>query len=417
MQLKLLNLYKMLSNIATSLVGAFIPLIVYNETGSMLFGVLALILQFVPRIVCNIVCKKWYYTKPQLVLLLRVIPIVLYSVCIILIDYVLWVGIIGSCVFYGISESFKSIPREVVYNYSSLEENSGGLGFSRLLEQIGKIAALIIGGYMLDISKVVVTIISLVIYLISVVPLVIYYFKSKNSKTFNRDFTSNAYESMKKNADSKDLGKKISRKLLNSYGWLYFIYSFIDALSDAFVLHLAVKGITFTTAGLFSAVYNATYGIGSYVFGKINDKKDTTWLIVASCIVIAGCCATIGFVFNEWVLYILFGLIGFLYSFLPVYVLQNLLAKCRIMGVSNESLYIRENTSNFSVIGAMVFGLFGPVWPVFIAIAVTMGAGAYLIPANEENTRKMLVNYLQHNEVVYEKKRAHRNKKLQKNNQ
>lgn len=406
MQLKLLNIYKLLSNISTNLVGAFIPIIVYNETGSMLFAVISLILQYVFRIGANYAFKKWYYTKPQVCLIYRIIPIALYSVFIIIMDYNVWVGIVGACVFYGISESLKRMPPEIIYNYSSLEGDSSGLGLSRLFEQLGIIAALIVGGFMLDVNKIVITLIALGIYVISVIPLLMYYFKSKNDKLFNKEYTSNAYETMKKNSDSKDKGKILAKNLLRSYGWVYFIYSFIDVLTNAFTLHLtAISSASYGTVGLFNAVYNATYGIGSYLFGLINDKKDTTILIQICCVILAVCSAVIGFVENEILLYILFGVLGLCYAPLPVFMLQQLLAKSRIMGVSNEALFVRENASNMSVVVSILFGAFGPMIPVFFSISATMIYGAGLIPYNEERTRKKLVNFLQHNEIIYERKR------------
>ena len=53
-QLKLLNFYKILANIATKLVGAFIPLIVLQATGSIAFGALSLVLMYSIRILFNL---------------------------------------------------------------------------------------------------------------------------------------------------------------------------------------------------------------------------------------------------------------------------------------------------------------------------------------------------------------------------
>ncbi len=423
MQLRLLNIYKLLANIATNLVGAFIPLIVYNETGVMLYAIVALVLQYVVRIATNFLLKKLYYTKPQLCLMYRIIPIALYSTFIILMDVNVWVGIIGSCVFYGINNSLKSLPPEIIYNYSSQEDSGGKLGLSRLFEQVGTIAAFVVGGFMLDVNKIVITVISLVIYVIAVIPLFMYYKRSKNDKLFNKEFTSNAYETMKKNAEAKDKGTKLARKITAGYALVYFLYSFLDVFSNAFNLYIMqASSASLSAVGIYSAVYNATYGIGSYIAGKINDRKDTTWMVSISAVLLAVCVAIIPVVHGDIAYYIIFGAVGLFYSPIPIFALQRLLAKTRILGVSNEALFIRENVTNLSVILPIMTGMFGTMIPVFAVISGALAVSTFLIPYNEERTRKLLVNYLQHNEIVYERRRLrqakkHADKKEQTNKQ
>ncbi len=52
MQLKLLNFHKMLANFSMSLVGGFVPLIIYKNTGSVFLGSILF--------VCN-VFNQFYY--------------------------------------------------------------------------------------------------------------------------------------------------------------------------------------------------------------------------------------------------------------------------------------------------------------------------------------------------------------------
>ena len=91
-------------------------------------------------------------------------------------------------------------------------------------------------------------------------------------------------------------------------------------------------------------------------------------------------------------------LAGILYGFICTYVLARLLPKCRIMGVSNDALFFRENASNSSVIFAIMFGMFGSMVPVLICNVVAMIMSSAVIPLNEEKTRKYLIKYLQNHE-------------------
>ena len=404
-QLKLLNFYKIISNIATKLVGAFIPLIVMQAmgggAGSVIYGALSLIVIYGVRMGFNFIFRKYYEKYPQIILLLRVITVLGYSLCIVLIDTSLWLGVIGAVIFYGLDVSFKTLPSEILFNYASAEENGGGkssLGFSRLMEQLGILVALVAGGVLLDVNKNLVIVISIVIYIISVIPLLVYYLKSKGQKSFNKDSTSNASVLYDKKPELQEAARKISRKTLWMYALTYFIFCIQDILGNAFNIHLFLGTGSFGVAGYVNAVYNACYGIGCYIFSYIDSKKETTPLICISCI---GCglfvLSLLLFPNFIWY-YVAMAVLGVLYGFICTYVLARLLPKCRIMGESNNALFFRENASNSSVIFAILFGVFGSMVPVLICNVAAMMASSIVIPLNEEKTRKNLIKYLQNHE-------------------
>ena len=412
-QLRLLNFYKIISNIATKLVGAFIPLIVIDATGSVALGAVSLIVIYAIRMLFNYILKTFYEKYPQLALLLRVFSVVLYSICVILIDKFLWVGVVGAVVFYGLDVSLKSLPSEILFNYASQEQSEGKspLGFSRLMEQLGVLVALVIGGVMLDVDKTLITIISIIIYLISVVPLVIYFIKSRGQKTFNKDAVSNARIKYDKNPELRNNADKISKKILWAYAVTYFIFCIQDILGNAFNIHIFLETASFGSAGYVNAVYNAFYGIGCYIFSYIDNKKETTPLIVFSCLASAMLVLSL-FLFPNFVWwYVAMAVAGVLYGFICTYPLSRLLPKCRIMGVSNNALFFRENASNLSVIFAITFGVFGSMIPVFIVNAVAMLVSSVTMPLNEERTRKMLINYLQNHEKAMTKNKPKENPK------
>ena len=176
MQLKLLNFYKFLSNFANNLVGSFVPLIIYVQTGKLYIAFLYLVCQQAIRLATSYFLRNQMRNNPQMFLLFRIVTLTLYNVFILLIDVNLWVGVVGVCVFLAIDTSFKYSANEYIYNYSSLNKSSKSLGLTRVFEEFGLIASLLIGGYLLDVNTVVVIIISLGLYFISLIPLLIYYF-------------------------------------------------------------------------------------------------------------------------------------------------------------------------------------------------------------------------------------------------
>lgn len=398
-QMFLLNFYKLLSNVATKLVGAFIPIIILQATGSVALACVSVLVQFFVRMICSAIFKKLYEKYPQIILLVRLVPVVLYVLCVFLMDKNLWLGVVGVVVFYAISESFKTMPIEILYNYASSQEDGGNsLGISRLLEQAGVLVALVAGGIMLDVNRNLILLISIGLYLISVVPLVIYFVRSKNQTGFNADSVSNAAITFSKNSNySKEL-EKIKKQILLGYGVTYFVYCFMDVIGNAFVIHLYLTFPSFGMAGYISALYNATFGVGCYLFGLVDSKKDSVPLVIASCLICM--CGVVGMIFikNVVLLFIITGVTGLFYGNICTFCLGRLLQKTRIMGISNEALFVREIVCSLSVCVPMALGAVGSMVPVLVLVAFAVGLSGYIIPTNEEKSRRLLIKFLQNHE-------------------
>lgn len=401
-QLKLLNFHKMIANFANNLVGGFVPLIIYQATHNLLYAILYLVAEKILRLIFIFSLKNLYGKYPQLLLLLRIIPITLYNVFIFIMDLNLIFGIIGVCIFVALDYALNNISKEVIFNYSSLTPNSdkSSIGVTRLFEQIGIIVALIVGGYLLDINKTLVLILSLCIYAISVIPLVMFYIKSRKQKTFNKDATSNAINTLDKKYHAKS--EHLTKKLLITYGIVYFSFAFVDLLQTTYSLFVFVQKGEFVMSGILNAIYNCFYAIGFYVVGIINEKKDITKLITIFSILIGICSIILPFI-NIDTMFILvcliYGLIAFTYPFISLFVLERMLLKSRIMGCSNQALFIRESSCVVAYIVGFAFGMFG-LLGIFISIAVTMCSAGIIIPYGEEKTRENLVDYLQNNEKI-----------------
>ena len=140
------------------------------------------------------------------------------------------VGVVGVIIFNGVNSAFTAMPREYILNYASLNNNNeeSSLGFTRFIEQVGVFISYLVGGYLLGINKIIVVAISIAIYLASVVPLVMFYNKSKTEKTFNSDAVSNAQLTFKANDKEKySYGKVLTKKIIFLYGVSYFFYCFV----------------------------------------------------------------------------------------------------------------------------------------------------------------------------------------------
>ncbi len=407
-QLKLLNFHKMIANFANNLVGAFVSLIIYQATQSLTYAVLYLVMVNLLRLVYTFALKSLYGKYPQLFLLLRIIPITLYNIFIFVLDVNLIVGVIGVCVFVSLDNSLNYLSKEIIFNYSSLSDNQkqdNSIGVTRLFEQAGIIIAMVLGGFLLDLNKTLVLILSLSIYTISVIPLLMYYIKCRKQKTFNKDATSNAVYTIDKKDETHKKTKRITKKILLTYGIIYFSFAFMDLFQTTYGLHVFIQKGEFGIAGIINAIYNSFYAIGFYVAGIINAKKDTTKLVSAFCILIAGAVIALPFINVDTMfilICVLYAVIGFCYPLISLFVLDRMLTKSRIMACSNSALFTREAGCLVAYVVGYSFGFIGLI-AIFIVIATTFASSSAIIPIGEEKTRKDLVDFLQNNEVVRRK--------------
>lgn len=402
-QLKLLNFHKMIANFANNLVGAFLPLIIYQATGSLTYSIIYLVASNFIRLLITMSLKNLYGKYPQLFLLLRIIPIALYNIFIFVLDANLILGVIGVCLFISLDNSLNGLSKEIIFNYSSLTQKheKSSLGVTRVFEQAGVIIALVVGGFLLDINKAIVLILSLSLYTISVIPLVMYYVKCKKQKTFNKEATSNAIYSLNKKDENKRIAKKLSKKLLINYAITYFSFAFVDLLQSTYSLFIFMKLGEFSTAGILNAIFHSFYAIGFYVASIINEKKDITKLVSFFCVLIGVSVMALPFIdiTTQFILVcLIYGIIGTTYPFISLFVLDRLLIKCRIMGISNSGLFVRESSCICAYVTGYACGFFGLIG-IFIATMVTMIFASFIIPTGEEKTRKNLVDYLQNNEI------------------
>lgn len=404
----------MLANFANNLVGAFMILIVYQYTGSLVAAMIYGIAHHILRLVINIVFDKTrvFSRYPQLLLLLRAIPIISYNVLVILLEVGVnvWLCIVGICIFQAFDYGLNNVSKEIIFNYSSLNKSGGSLGLTRVFEQIGTIVALIAGGMLLDLSPILVVCISITLYLISVIPLVNYYIKSRKSKTFNKDAISNAVAVLDKKENAATSSKKLSKQLLITYGFVYFSFAFLDLMTGMFNLSVYISQGSFTTAGILSAIFNVVYMIGSYIAGDLNEKKDLSIFISVCCFIIGVSVLFLPYIAAHldtmfWAVCVIYTIIGMLYPFVSIFVLQRMLSKTRIVGCSNNALVIREEACVVAYSCGYAMG-FATIPAIFILMSVALIASSVIIPVCEERTRKNLVDYLQNNEITHTKKRA-----------
>ena len=404
MQLKLLNFHKILSNFATNIVGAFVALIIYQACGSFVYSFLWLVGDHSLRVIYNISFYKFYTRYPQLALALRVVPVLVSTLSILLLDVNLILGIILILFFHPMTIAFKELPMEITFNYSSLDKGTSSTGISRMFEQLGVVIALIMGGLFLDyLERYIVIIIAVASYLISVVPLLIYYFRQRKSTYFNKEAISNAATGYSNIVIKQQMKKRTIKKLVFNYAVIYFIFAVFDSLMNITMLYMFYSGSeAYSYAGYIQAAFYGFFGFGGYVAGVLDEKKDTTKLVCIFSILAGVVAALVPLVIKNIVLCVAaFAVIGFLYAFTSLFCYSRMMPRARIMGCSNLALWGRTAGCHISMVMMDLVCLPGSFMfiPAFIVMGVFFASSAFFIPRNEEKTREFLVDYLQNNNL------------------
>ncbi len=402
MQFKLLQTYRVLSNFSISLIMEFIPFIIFGfalpefgfaKATAMMFGYW--VIQCLFCFLFNTILKKWFFSKPQIFLLLRVLPIIACEICVIFLSTNSWIVIILAAIFSSLEISFNEVPSEVIYNYVSVGQDEKVLGMTRFLDQMGWFVAGIVGGLFLDnIAQWVVIVFSLVLFMGSAIPLFVFYFKFRKDPTFNKDYVSYAVA-------SEDQSKKV-KKLKKSFISKHFITTYLLGPAVIGFYYLTSALLYFQTGsffitGLITSSYDGLYGLGCLVMGKLLTKFDGKNITTVAAIYLTASMLIIYFVPILPVRIVVFLLGSLIQPALDLHLYQTYLDKGRILGCGNAIL-VDESRANFLSYATMyTFGIFG--WLPILIVSTTMAfAGTFVARKTEESTTTDLVNYLNNNE-------------------
>lgn len=400
MQLKLLNAYKTMSRFALSLVGSFVPLIVYKTTGVLNYAFLYIIAFFSLQILFDSCLKKLYEKHPQIFIILRVIPIILSLVAVYIMGFNFWVGVSMAAVFFSLDNSFQILPLEAIYNYSSLDKGTTSIGATRFFDRAGIVLGVFLGGVILDnISTLWAIIISLVLYGIACIPLIIYYVRNKKDKTFNKDATSNVIVSYQHDNFKVKETTKFQKVFLLRYAIVFLLFSGVNAFiwGSNIYFYLTVDTL-YSYCGLAFGMMQASYGIGSFLFGKLDDKYDATKLFICLGIFNAMTVACVPFIKNVYLLVVTLFVLGGTFAFTGAFSFARMLPKARIMGVSNKANYYREIGCLTAVSFTYVMGLID-IKGIFFTLSALFIAYTIYVPLNERKIRSLMVDFIAQNDI------------------
>ena len=254
---KKFELYVFLSTFSRNLIEVFIPVILYKYGYELKKVVLYFLLTNAFSLVLSyplIKLSKKFNNK-----ILTLIGIVSFVIVQIMLAYIvnsIWY-IISLAFIYAMYRRGYWISRRY-YNLNVMEKEKIGTTFSiiSIVNNLGVILASYIGAVMLDYLDVIaVTIISIVIFLFSIIPLLFMKFKHEKDEI--------RFEVVKtlKEIPFRNLYLFGSYELLNVVKFMFALYIFIY-----------VKD-TYTTVGFFTLITNLSVLVFSYLYGKKIDES------------------------------------------------------------------------------------------------------------------------------------------------
>lgn len=400
MQLHLLYIYQFLSNFAVSLVSTFITLIVLQKTGSLALALGYVVVMSLLRILFVFLLKKQFEIRPQLMLLIRVIPIVSYSVALIFLDTNIWIFLPIVTIMYALDTTLKNCAIDNVLNYNTKPEDTKGVSRLRLFNNCASIVSALLGGVFLGINQAIIIAISVALYLIAVIPLVIYYFKNKSNKTFNKDYTTTAQIAYSNdNVQNKRLKKLTLQMIFVTLITTSFACT-TDYVVSFYSLFTYASPATFTSMGIFTAIVHSTKLIGNTTVRYLNKKFDYSILAMVGSLVMALTIPWLLYVKKEWILYLIFATFGYCSSVVGsvAHMHQN---RSKIVGAGTDvNIYGRQIGIPA---GQLIVNLPGMIFssiPIcMFAFSIFMVINAICWHPMEERVRRNMVDYLQDNEI------------------
>lgn len=400
MQFKLYNFHKFVGDFANSLVGTFVPLLIYKATGILRLSLLFLVGQGLCRVASNHLFKKLFNNYPQLTLLIRMIPLLIYNVMLLFIDEFLIGSIIIIAIAYGVNQSLKNNASAIILNYSSRKRSSKNIATNRTVEHISCLIAAVTGGLFMDWNPTLLIIFSMGLYLISVIPLIIFAIINRNKRGFNKDFTSNVAVVYDKTPELKVKRKKLVKTFVLQYFMFYAIFCVIDYFTSMFSLHLFISAPTFTQAGYITAVFQLANVVSVLSVQAISKRLDIKVANLICGIVCAIPLGLIPFVRNHLLIYILVFVFGYTYAICSYYMVDSLMTKCKIISANNKALIARQDGIMVGQSTSVIIGIiFNSVIPVFFAMVIALVIYAIYTYIVEERLRRQLVDYIENNEI------------------
>lgn len=399
---QLFSFYRIVSNFATNLLGVFVPLLIFKATGKLYLAILYWMIERLVRIIGDFSLRHFIKQKPQVAILLRLVPLAITYILIIYLNTgnAILLGVFLE-ISLGLANSLKTIPQDVIFNYID-SKRAIPTGLMRSIDRIGIVLAILLGGFMLDyLGQLYVALLALLLYVIASLPIYLNYIRNRRTKNLNIEYTTNATAYYEKQIESSKYYLKTKRSVLLGYTILHFLISTMDQTITILNLYLFTSHQSYLSAGIYSSLYEMCYGITAYLVGLYVKSHNPSSIITAGCILSGVLCTFLPYTKNIYLLGMYCALLGVCMAAIASIEFRQQLEKTRIIGCSNAVIYTREYSGLVGQSFVTLFGVFGlGLIPCFFVMSICGVASGIYYNVNEENCRKKIVDFIHQNDVV-----------------
>lgn len=399
---QLFAFYRILSNFATNLLGVFVPLLIFNATGKLYLAIIYWMIERIVRILAVYLLKYFIRQKPQLAILLRIIPLAITYILIICLNTsnAIILGIFIE-ISLGIANSLKTIPQDIIFNYID-SKTTIPTGLMRSIDRVGIVLSILLGGLMLEyLGQIYVAILALVFYAIASLPIYLNYIKSRHNSSYNVEYTSNATAYLKEQKESSVYYQKTKRSVLLGYTLLHFFISTMDQTVTILNLYLFASHQSYLSAGIYSSLYELCYGVTAYIVSIYSKSHNPSSIMTAGCILSGILCTFLPYTKSIYLLGLYCALLGVCMAAIASIEFRQELEKTRIIGCSNDVIYQREYIGLTGQSFVTVFGVFGfGLLPCFFVMSICGIVSGVYYNVNEENCRKKIVDFIHQNDII-----------------
>lgn len=353
-----LFLHRVLNGLAKSAIGIFIQLLIYKQTESLFLCFLYAVVNFSLTGIFFLLLKKSVQKNPIICIIIHIIPLIagefllLTKLNVLMILLLAVLNAVATMLYYG----------SLNYLFCIMDNDTNTAKFETG-QHIGKIIFAVISVYLigeLKNSLVFVIVFSLVLYIISIIPLVICYKDFSNKK------------------DVPTLDYKVVLKDTKKYN-IFHIFTGVFSLFNEVVLplYLYVMGLSYTVVGLLVVVQYIVSIFANYLTKFMKKKNLNLYYTIICSFLIFASLTFISFSSSALAIYIVSLLITMSYQVLFTSYFDDFIKDQKEKGYFYSSVFYRDTFQNFARVGICGLYFVIPSFTLmfFVGIASSIGIG------------------------------------------
>ena len=250
-------LHRFLYSIASLTIKVFLPIIIYQQTNDIKLAILFSAIQYIFAGLFTILLKNFLVKKQLISILISILPLIIIQIIVSFVDINLTLVILLA-IFSGITNPLYFIPLNI---YFAKKDSKNNVAKFEVGSVIGKIAFVILNGYILgstlNHSLLIVCVFSILLFLISVIPLILKF------KEINKELKESKLKSL------IEVNKKLTK--LNLFHLFFGLFS--QALYNILPLYLVYSQLSVESVAYVVAITEVLKIITYYFANYLNAKN------------------------------------------------------------------------------------------------------------------------------------------------